>query len=341
MYLIALMMACSGGTPAETPAPEPTAVVEPAKAEIDKRHTALFKPLPALMASDTNPVTPEKVTLGRMLYYDTRMSTSGTISCNSCHMLDKYGVDNEPTSPGHDGRRGGRNSPTVYNAGVHATQFWDGRALDLEEQAKGPILNPIEMGMSSAEDVVGKLKAIPGYAPLFAAAFPGQADPITLDNIALAIGAFERGLVTPGPFDAYLEGDATALTDAQKKGLDTFISIGCTTCHMGAAVGAGPGFQKLGLVEPYPTTDLGRFEVTKAETDKFMFKVPSLRNVTKTGPYFHDGSVATLDEAARLMAKHQLGRELSSEEMTDLLTFFSALEGPLPTDYIAKPEMPM
>jgi cytochrome c peroxidase len=255
-------------------------------------------------------------------------------------MLDRYGVDNEPTSPGHDGTRGGRNSPTVYNAAIHKSQFWDGRAATVEEQAVGPILNPIEMGMASATDVVAKLQAIPGYPPLFAAAFPGQADPITLDNIGAEIAAFERGLVTPGPFDAYLAGDASALTAEQKKGLDTFIAVGCTTCHMGPALG-GEQFQKLGLVEPYATADLGRMEVTKAEVDKHVFKVPSLRNVTETGPYFHDGSIASLDEAARLMAKHQLGRELTPEETADILAFLGALKGPLPTDYIAKPEMPL
>jgi cytochrome c peroxidase len=323
----------------ETP-PEPAAVVEPAAPAIDKRHTALFKPLPTQMPSDANPITPEKVALGRVLYYDTRLSTNDSISCNSCHMLDRYGVDNEPTSPGHEGKRGGRNSPTVYHAALHATQFWDGRAKDVEEQAKGPILNPVEMGMGSDADVIAKLKAIPGYPPLFAAAFPGEAEPITYDNLARAIGAFERGLVTPSPFDAYLAGDASALTDEQKKGVDTSIAVGCTTCHMGVAVG-GEQFQKLGLVEAYATTELGRYEVTKVESDKYLFKVPSLRNVTKTGPYFHDGSVATLDEAIRLMGKHQLGRELTPEEITSISAFLGALEGPLPTEYIAKPEMPL
>jgi len=340
MYLIALMMACSGGTTAETPVPEPAPVTEPAASEIDKRHAALFKALPEVMAHESNPVTPEKVALGRILYYDTRLSTNDKIACNSCHLLDKYGVDNLPTSPGHDGTLGGRNSPTSYNAGVHVAQFWDGRAATLEDQAKGPILNPVEMGMASDADVIAKLKAIPGYAPLFAAAFPGEADPITYDNLAKAIGAFERGLVTPSPFDAYLAGDASALTPEQKKGIDTFIVSGCTTCHMGVGVG-GEQFQKLGLVVPYETADLGRYDVTKAEADKHVFKVPSLRNITETAPYFHDGKVASLDEAIRLMGKHQLGKDLTPEEIADITAFLGALRGPIPTDYIAKPEMPM
>jgi len=315
------------------------AKVQEAPAEPDKQLVALFKPLPKDMADADHPVEQARVELGRMLYYETRMSKNHDISCNSCHMLDKYGVDNEPTSPGHKGQRGERNSPTVYNAALHATQFWDGRAANVEEQAKGPILNPIEMGMESDADVVAVIKSIPGYKEKFEAAFPGQDDPITYDNIATAIGAFERTLVTPGKWDAYLKGDASALTDQEVEGARLFVETGCTTCHMGVTVG-GSMFQKLGLVKPYETEDEGRKAVTGKDADLHMFKVPALRNVAKTGPYFHDGSIKTLDEAVKIMAEYQLGKELSDEDTTRIVTFLQALTGELPTEQIAKPELP-
>jgi len=292
----------------------------------DEALKALFRPLPKVAESTSNPVTAAKAALGKRLYLETRLSVSGTISCNSCHKLTSFGVDNEPTSPGHDGRRGERNSPTSMNAALHLAQFWDGRAADVEAQALGPILNPIEMGMASEKAVLAELKDDPSYIEDFAKAFPNEAAPITYKNIGNAIGAFERTLLTPSPFDAYLAGRADALTPAQKAGLKTFVETGCATCHNGVGIGGGM-YQKIGVVHPYPTKDVGRFNVTKQESDRFVFKVPGLRNVEKTGPYFHDGAVATLDEAVRLMGKHQLGRELAPETRASIVEFLKSLTG--------------
>jgi len=298
---------------------------------------ALFGVLPAEAPNAANPVTDAKVDLGRLLYFDPRISKSQQISCNSCHKLDSFGVDNEATSPGHKGQRGGRNSPSVYNAAFHVAQFWDGRAADVEAQAKGPVLNPIEMAMPDPDHVLTVLRSIPGYAPLFAKAFPGDKDPITYDNFGNAVGAFERRLTTPSPFDAFLGGNLDALTDSQFAGLAKFIEVGCPTCHMGPTVG-GLIFQKLGLVNAYETKDLGRFEATRKETDKHFFKVPSLRNSAETGPWFHDGSIKTLDEAIRLMAWHQLGKKLDAADVTSIVAFLNSLTGKPDATYIAQPK---
>lgn len=342
---ILLLAACSGGASApekKAEPPKPAAKVEtpappPAPKEtIPAAHTAMFKPLDK---ATPNPADKAKIDLGRMLYYEPRLSIGQDISCNSCHQLDKFGVDGQPTSPGHKGQRGGRNSPTSFNAFLHFAQFWDGRAADVEAQAKGPVLNPIEMGMPDAKTVEGVLASIPGYKDPFNAAFPGQPNAITYDNVATAIGAFERNLVTPGRFDTYLKGDATALTAEEKKGLETFIATGCTACHSGQVLG-GASYQKLGAVVPYETKDTGRFEVTKNEADKFFFKVPSLRNIDKTGPYFHDGSVPTLEEAVLKMGKHQLDKDLKPEEVASIVTFLKALTGEVDASYVAKPALP-
>jgi cytochrome c peroxidase len=298
----------------------------------------MFKPLPAEMTSESNPLTEDKITLGRMLYFDTRLSKNHDISCNTCHLLDSFGVDGKATSPGHKGQLGVRNSPTVYNAAFHVAQFWDGREPDVEAQAKGPVLNPVEMAMPSEEATVAVLKSIPGYVDAFGAAFEGD-DPVTYDNMAAAIGAFERKLVTPDRFDKYLAGDGGAITPEERAGLDEFVSSGCITCHMGMGLG-GALYQKLGLVEPYETTDTGRHEVTGNDADKYFFKVPSLRNITKTGPYLHDGSVADLGETIKLMAKYELGRELTDEQTASMITFFGALEGTPDAEYIKEPALP-
>jgi cytochrome c peroxidase len=334
-----LLAAC--GQPASPPpaAADTTAPASPDATALQAQAASLFQPLPAEMTSDQHPITAAKVALGRMLYHDTRLSKNHDLSCNSCHDLAKYGVDGEPTSSGHKGQRGGRNSPTVYNAALHIAQFWDGRAADVEAQAKGPVLNPIEMGMPDAAQVVRVLKSIPGYVEAFAAAFPGAADAVTYDNAAEAIGAFERRLVTPAPFDAFLAGDLAALSAEQRTGLRTFIDSGCTACHNGVAAG-GALYQKLGLVKPYATADVGRAEVTGNEADRFFFKVPSLRNIAETGPYFHDGSVATLDAAIRLMAEHQLGRTLTDAQVGEIRSFLASLTGTLPAEYIAAPALP-
>jgi cytochrome c peroxidase len=308
-------------------------------AAIRERALSVFGELPEEATSESNPLTDAKIMLGRLLYFDTRLSKSQEISCNSCHDLASFGVDGKPTSPGHKGQLGGRNSPTVYNAALHVAQFWDGREPDVEAQAKGPVLNPVEMAMSDADEVVAVIKSIPGYAPLFAAAFPDQADPITYDNMARAIGAFERRLITADRFDAFVSGQDTAMSDEELAGLEEFLGAGCVTCHMGTTIG-GTLYRKLGQVQPYETADVGREKVTGDEADRFVFKVPSLRNVAKTGPYFHDGSIATLEEAIRLMAVHQLGITLKDEQVARIATFLGTLTGVVDPEYIAAPELP-
>lgn len=282
----------------------------------------------------------DKVKLGQQLFHDKRLSKNHDISCNSCHTVTNYGVDGEPTSPGHKGHRGGRNSPTVMNAFGHLAQFWDGRAADVEAQAKGPVLNPGEMAMPSAEAVVATLKSIPGYVTAFNKAFPKEKDPITYDNFAKAVGAFERQLSTPSRFDKFLSGDDNALNTEEKKGFKIFISTGCTTCHNGALLG-GSMYQKVGLVKAWPNQkDQGRFDLTKNEADKMMFKVPSLRNIEKTGPYFHDGQTKDLATAVKMMAEYQLGRQLSGADTQSIVTFLKALTAKPSAEYLRTPELP-
>jgi cytochrome c peroxidase len=300
----------------------------------------MFKPLPTEAPAKDNELSEAKINLGRMLYYETRISKNGKMSCNSCHMLDKYGQDNLPFSPGHEGKLGGRSSPTTYNAALHVAQFWDGRAPSVEEQAKGPVLNPVEMGMPSAEFVVQVLRSIPGYQTAFKAAFPADADPVSYENFGRAVGAFERKLMTPSRWDDYLKGDKAALTSAELKGYETFAKTGCVTCHNGAAIG-GAMYQKLGLIKAWPElTDMGRFEATKQEGDKKFFKVPSLRNITETGPYLHNGSVTTLEDMVKKMAEHQLDKTISDEETKSIVIFLKALKGDIPKAYIAPPKLP-
>lgn len=316
---------------APPPAPDPAALLARAK--------AVFGPLPAEASSPASPSTPAQIELGRVLYYDPRFSLSQQISCNSCHPLDRFGVDGEATSPGHQGQRGARNSPTTYNAALHFAQFWDGRAADVEAQAKGPVLNPVEMAMPSEKYVLRVIRSIPGYAPLFEQAFPGEAGPINFDNFARAIGAFERGLLTPSRFDAFQKGKLDALTPAEQQGLATFMDVGCITCHNAPTIG-GQQYQKIGLVHPYPTADLGRYQVTKNDADRYFFKVPSLRNVAETGPYFHDGQVRTLSDAVGLMGHHQLGKELDAAQRSEIVAFLGALTGEVPKAYVARPPLP-
>ena len=315
------------------------APAQPARPTISKALLKDYPVLPASFESDANPITDAKVELGRMLFFEKRLSKNHDVSCNSCHGLTTFGVDNQPTSPGHKGQLGGRNSPTVYNAGNHIAQFWDGRAATLEEQAKGPILNPVEMAMADEAAVLKVLSSMPEYVDAFKKAFPD--DPkVTYENLGKAIGAFERKLVTPSRFDAWLGGDEKSLTDQEVRGFSKFLSLGCPTCHYGVSVG-GETFQKLGLVKPWPDeSDLGRFDVTKKEEDRMKFRVPSLRNIEKTGPYFHKGQVKTLEEAVTFMALHQLGKELEDAEIADVVAFLKSLTGTLPTDYIAEPKLP-
>ncbi len=319
---------------AEAPKPEENPVVD------DSTLKAHFAPLPEVMESKDNPLTDEKVALGQMLYFDARFSKNHDISCNSCHDLARFGVDNEPTSPGHKGQRGGRNSPTTLNAAGHLAQFWDGREPTVEAQAKGPVLNPVEMAMPDEGRVLATINSIPEYVEAFKKAFPSEAEPVTYDNFGKAIGAFERKLVTPSAFDRYLKGDATALTDIQKEGLKAFVDAGCTTCHRDTYVG-GSMYQKLGLVKPWPDLkDEGRKAHTGNDADLFMFKVPSLRNITKTGPYFHDGSVAELERAIKLMAEHQLGKPVTDAQVKAIAAFLDSLTGKVPEVLAKKPELP-
>lgn len=307
---------------------------------IDQAKLKMFAPLPEAVPVKAGGPEAERIALGRMLYYDPRLSKNQKIACNSCHDLAKYGVDGQPTSEGHKGQHGDRNSPTVYNAAGHFVQFWDGRAADVEEQAKGPVLNPVEMAMPSDKAVVVVLKSIPGYVAAFKRAYPGAKDPVTYDNMADAIGTFERRLLTPSRWDKFLKGDQTALTAEEIAGFNAFTSAGCSTCHAGALLG-GNLFQKLGLTRNYPdTSDPGRFKVTRSEADRMAFKVPSLRNIEKTGPYFHNGKVATLEQAVAEMGEYQLGKTLSQAEVKSIVTFLKALTGDVPADYIKQPELP-
>lgn len=304
---------------------------------IDPEALTPFATVPDRMDAEDDPAIPAQVELGRHLYYETRLSLDESMSCNTCHDLAAYGVDGKSTSAGVRGELGGRNAPTVYHAAGHVAQFWDGRSPNVEEQAKGPILNPIEMAMPDEEEVMARLRAIPEYVQAFEAAFPDDPNPMTYDNLGKAIGAFERGLVTPSRWDAYLAGDEEALTPEERDGLAASLDAGCQGCHAGTYVGGGL-FQRLGAVEPWPRQeDPGRFAVTGVDADRMLFKVPSLRNVAETAPYYHDGSVSSLEEAVRLMARHQLGRELTNEQVSSIVAYLSALTGEIPAGYVAPP----
>lgn len=291
-----------------------------------------------------NPTTATKVELGKMLYFDTRFSSTGTMSCFSCHNVMEGGDDHRPTSIGVHGQVGSRNAPTVWNAAFHSAQFWDGRAPTLEEQAKGPPTNPIEMGMANLDATIGRIRAIPGYKPYFETAF-GKGEVITMDNAAKAIAAYERTLITPNsPYDLYVKGDKKAMTEQQIRGMDTFAKTGCTACHSGPAF-SGPANLAMGqgFLMKFPTfpgsaydtqyklsEDLGRYTVTQKDADKNLWRVQTLRNLTYTAPYFHNGSVKSLDEAVRVMAKTQLNKDLSADEVKDIVAFLGALDGPFP-----------
>lgn len=297
----------------------------------DESWKSAFSPLPAAI-SPTDAAGKAKIALGKKLYFDKRLSKDNDISCNSCHNVKSFGVDNEPTSPGHKGQRGGRNSPSSFNAALHVAQFWDGRAETVEKQALGPILNPGEMAMPSEQAVIDRLKGDKALMAEFTASFPGEKTPLTYANIGNAIGAYERTLITPSRFDDYLKGSSSALTDKEKKGGALFVQSGCIACHNGPTVG-GLMYQKLGLVKPYPTKDEGRAAITKQDSDKHVFKVPSLRNVEKTAPYFHDGSIKSLDQAVSIMAEHQLGKQLSKEQVDEIVAFLGSMTASDPAKY--------
>ena len=299
------------------------------------RARELFKPLPAnLPAIHGNAVTREKIELGKMLYFDPRLSASGIFSCNSCHNLGLGGVDGLETSVGHGWQKGPRNAPTVLNAVLNVAQFWDGRAEDLKAQAKGPIQAGVEMN-STPDRVLAVLNSMPAYKAKFADAFPNEKEPLTFDNVAMAIEAFEATLTTPAaPFDQYLEGKADALTDTQRAGLELFIDKGCAGCHNGVNVG-GHDYFPFGVVtrpgaEILPPGDKGRFAVTKTADDEYVFRSPTLRNVTLTAPYFHSGKVWDLRQAVAVMGSSQLGATLSEQEIDKITAFLETLTGQQP-----------
>ena len=299
-----------------------------------------------------NPTTPEKVELGRMLFMDPRFSSTGTVSCNSCHNVMLGGEDNRSVAMGVHGQTGGRSAPTVWNAAFSSSQFWDGRAATLEDQAKGPVTNPIEMGMTELEEAMDRVRDIPGYRPYFEKAFGGD-DPMTVDNAARAVAAFERSLITPNsPYDRYVRGDREAMSEQQVRGMATFAEVGCAACHSGPAFSGPladtgkanfmkfPTFTDNDYVSDYKfTDDGGRFQVTGKQTDRDFWKVPTLRNIEMNAPYFHNGAVKTLAEAVQVMAKTQLNIDLSDQQTADIKAFLSALTGEFPEQPM--PRLPM
>ena len=305
----------------------------------------LFQPLPKDAVNTENAVTPEKVLLGKTLYYENKLSMHNAESCNTCHNLATFGVDNKSTSPGDNGKFGTRNSPTTLNAALHFVQFWDGRMKDVEEQAGGPVMNPAEMSMPDEKEVIARLSKSEGYKKMFEAAFPGEKQPVSFNNMKKSIAAFERTLLTPGKFDKFLQGDLTALNENELKGLKSFMETGCTACHMGALLG-GNMFQKYPLFGTHKeltgstVDDLGKMQATKKEADKYMFKVPSLRNVAETWPYLHDGSIKDLDKAIQIMAKGQLNKELTPDQINDIAIFMRTLTGEVPSEAKQAPAMP-
>jgi cytochrome c peroxidase len=286
------------------------------------------------------PQDPRRVALGRLLFHDARLSKNGDASCSSCHVLADYGMDAHATSTGIEGEGGRRNTPSVLNAATHIAQFWDGRAVTVEAQAVDALTSPVEMGMPNERAVVDALSHVPQYVEMFHQAYPTDEHPISLHNVGEVIGAFERGLVTQSRWDKYMAGDHEALTPREKQGFSVFMQRGCIVCHAGPQVG-GTSFQKAGAVYPWPNQqDRGRVEITHFEPDRMVFKVPSLKNIVETGPYFHDGSVANIETAIRMMAFHQLGIELVDDEVYAIEMWMRTMTGEPDPNYIATPELP-
>ena len=311
---------------------------------MDKAKEA-FGPLPASMPSAENLITPGKVKLGRALFYESRISIDNTVSCAKCHPMGLYAADGLKKAIGNNCKVLPRNSPTLFNAAAQISQHWIGNRTSVEDQARQAVTGPPTFGMPSDESVVKILKGMKGYVAMFKEAFPGEKDPVTMENFAKAVGAFERTLVTPAPFDAYARGNAGALTAEQKRGLGTFLDAGCMMCHAGPFFG-GQMYQKFGMMEPYEKytksqpVDEGRFAVTKDPADKYVFKVPVLRNVAETPPYFHDGSVDKLEDAVVIMVKVQLGKDLTKEQTGDIVVFLKSLTGKIPDEALVVPVLP-
>jgi len=311
--------------------------------------SAQMMPLPkSVPVPGDNPMSPPKIELGKQLFFDPRLSLDGTVSCNSCHNVMSGGDDARAVSVGVGGQKGGRSAPTVWNSAFMTAMFWDGRMATLEDQAKGPMTNPVEMAMPSHDLVVERLKAIPGYVSQFEKVFGKNS--LNIDNAARAIAAYERTLITPGaPVDRFLSGEKKALSAAAQRGLTLVQEVGCTSCHSGVnyagpALPAGtpflqkhPTFTDNAWVSKYNLAkDLGRYDVTKNESDRNMWRVPTLRNIALTAPYFHNGSVATLDEAVRVMAKTQLNRDLKDDQVADIVAFLEGLTGEFPAQTLPR-----
>ncbi len=310
----------------------------------DKAAAAGLKALPdELQQPKDNPITAEKIALGKMLFFDPRLSASGLISCNTCHNLGTGGDDNLPTSVGHGWQKGPRNAPTVFNAVFNKAQFWDGRAEDLKAQAKGPIQAGVEMA-NEPDQVMKTLNSMPEYVERFTDAFSGEAQPVSFDNTAKAIEAFEVTLVTPGaPFDKFMAGDDAAMTEEQKTGLELFVDRGCTACHSGVNLG-GQSYFPFGLIKRpgadiLPLEDKGRFQVTQSVSDEYVFRASPLRNIALTAPYFHSGIVWNLKQAVAVMGTAQLGTEINDAEAGKITAFLHALTGEIPV--IEYPIMPV
>ncbi len=310
-----------------------------------KQAQELFQPLPKDMATAEFPITRERVELGRSLFFDPRLTIDANMSCSSCHQPAFYGTDALPKAIGVKQRPHSRHVPTNLNAGTSFVIHWRGDRTDLEDQVFQALTSPITSGQPDEKAVIDRLARIPGYAPLFKAAFLDEPQPMTLRNIAKAVGAYERTLVTPSPFDAYLAGNQEALSPAARAGLAKFINTGCVTCHNGVGIGGGM-YQKFGVVEDYwkatgsDPIDRGHADVTKDPADLYVFRVASLRNVAMTPPYFHDGSVATLPEAVKVMARVQLGVTLSDADTRDIVAFLENLTGQLPANFATAPVLP-
>jgi cytochrome c peroxidase len=309
----------------------------PVRADNDLMKRALqdLKPIPSVVpAVKDNAVTHEKVDLGKLLFFDPRLSASEIISCNTCHNLATGGVDAGPTSVGHGWQKGPRRAPTVYNAVFNVAQFWDGRAADLKAQAKGPVQASVEMN-ATPDHVVKTLSSMPDYVALFKKAFPNEASPVTFDNFAKALEAFEATLITPASkFDQFLEGDGNALNAQEKAGLTLFLDKGCVACHNGINVG-GQDYFPFGVVETpgadvLPAADKGRFAVTKTASDEYVFRAAPLRNVALRAPYFHSGQVWSLKQAVGVMGASQLWAKLTDKEEDDIVAFLGTLTGQLP-----------
>lgn len=346
-FLFALLLAACDkrSTPAptqqqETPAATSSAAESAPKSRpFDPGQLAVFAPLPETIERPDNLLTPEKVALGKMLWFDARLSKGQDVSCNTCHDVTKTGADAEPVAVGTKKTQGKRNAPTIFNAAGAFAQGWDSR-WSLVEEAVVPHAGEASVMASDEKRLLATVSSIPAYAAAFKKAFPEEKGAVVAETLSKAVGAYTRKLLTPARWDKFLAGDRSALTDPEKAGVGVFMDANCTTCHAGKYVGAAQN-QKLGVAKPWPaSTDVGRFEVTKQEVDRFVFKVPTLRNVTKTAPYLHDGSITHLDELTKLMSRHQVGKELTDAQAKSIVTFLGALTGEPPTDLVTKPEMP-